>query len=214
MAEVGEEGEDEHFKTHEGGTSNSGLEVPPASRSHLPRRNPAGPLNFDKMDFSSTPEDALDTARTLETARASRRLGPAERQSREKSLQQLGDMTMEERLRMFKKAHAAKAAIAKRIAHSIETGGEGGARPKTPREVEDLVAKVGERILRDVVEAARQEEKLVAALRAKARANRPNAGATRGAQKAAAVPEKRPPPAEADKPRISSSLLGKLGLLR
>jgi hypothetical protein len=128
--------------------------------------------------------ETLDTVRTLREARAAKSLPARERESRERSLKNLEELSLEERLRLYKRVHAAKKAIAQRVTDAIQSSMEADSnlhqestsrreqnghivRPKTPREVDEEVDAVGRRALDDIVAAERKEEQLVMALRKK-----------------------------------------------
>jgi len=88
--------EDESTSEHAAETAvalSSSSRQPPAAISHLPLKSRV---------FTSSAEDSLETARTLEAARAARLLPPQEKQARARSLEDLKSMTSEERAIMYK----------------------------------------------------------------------------------------------------------------
>jgi hypothetical protein len=88
--------EDESTSEHAAETAvalSSSSRQPPAAISRLPLKSRV---------FTSSAEDSLETARTLEAARAARLLPPQEKQARARSLEDLKSMTSEERAIMYK----------------------------------------------------------------------------------------------------------------
>jgi len=189
--------------------------------------------------YASTPVESMETCRTLATARAVRSMPPEEKAARASSLDALAALPPDERLRMIRRAHKAKAEVSRRVsaaveAESLETARR-GERPRTPREVEDHVGRVGWEILAEVVAAERAEEALLKAIRDKSAAKaKVTLGGAAGSGGGAAVAKGATPgfgsaiaaagakaPAKDQGGGVSgvpkgraSSVLGKLGLMR
>lgn len=68
------------------------LRAPPPALARLP---------LGRQAFASTPEASLETARTLDAARAARLLPPQEKQARARSLEALRALTPAERVKMY-----------------------------------------------------------------------------------------------------------------
>ena len=154
-----------------GGQKSSTAPTPPELELGARRKNERA---FSSSRFSSTPEESLETARILQTARAARALPLEEKKVRNKALDQLDALSHEEKLRMFRRVHAAKSKIAAKVAEvveeeTVETARSGGT-PRTPREEVERAAEVGGQALRDVLAAERAEEALKRALIEKTRA--------------------------------------------
>lgn len=139
----------------------------------------------------STKEGGLETARTMREARAARNLPPAEKDARERSLQKLMQLPLDERLRLYKRVNAAKKVMAARVVGELKDPSVG--QPKTPRELEDHISVVANRVLREVLEAERAEEMLVAAIREKAHASAPTPASAKASTStpASIVPSKK-----------------------
>jgi hypothetical protein len=135
----GDDSDEDFFKATRKTTMEPIDEGTPALNTQLERKeqpppNPPPPLALTQLrGFNPPPpseQGGLDTVRTMRTARAVRALPPREREAREKSLQKLGELSLEEKLRLFKRVHAAKKTIAQRVTDvlvkSSTSGGSGG----------------------------------------------------------------------------------------
>ena len=140
----------------------------------------------------------METVRIIREARAVRSLPTDEKRARERSIKMMMNLPREERMRLYKRVHAAKRTVTDRITASLvalpmATGTAlSQTRPQTPRDVEEYIDVHGRRILAEatttsnlifffspsqpltllklsqVIETERLEEALVRALRFKA----------------------------------------------
>ena len=107
-----------------------------------------------------------DAARLFAEKRSVARLSEPEQRARIKCLGLLETLPMQERLRLYRRVHAARKTIANRVeeltgTRALSVGAV--ARPRTLWEMDEA----GQRILREVVDAERREEALAAAVERK-----------------------------------------------
>jgi hypothetical protein len=128
-------------------------------------------LNLLKIPRLVTSEvDVLDTVRAVRDARAAKLQPLGEQLARDKSLRALMSLPMDERMRLYKRVHAAKKIITTRLNASLSNESKSTTRPQTPRDIENHVQLLGPKILSEVLEAERKNEALVASIHSKNKA--------------------------------------------